>query len=256
MARGKAPTYVEQRTSILVTAAHLFAENGFHNASMSQLAADCGMSKALLYHYYRDKEQILFDIVDTYMDRLWVLVQEAAELDLPPKEKLAEAIKRFMDEYEHSQDQHMVVVQDLKFMRKDAFQHVVEKERKVVAAFAEIVADVEPSFRKKELSKPVTMVLFGMINWTFTWLRAKGSLTYADMADIVTDIFLHGITGAELKSAEKPAAKAAPRLSVVKATAAKTIPAKTTRTPKTTAAVPAKTPAAGAAASKRKKKET
>ena len=205
MARGKAPTYIEQRTSILVTAARLFAQNGFHNASMSQLAADCGMSKALLYHYYRDKEQILFDIVDTYMDRLLALVQEGAALELPPKEKLAEVIKRFMAEYEHSQDQHMVVVQDLKFMRKDAFEHVVEKERKVVAAFADVIAEVEPSFIKKKLSKPVTMVLFGMINWTFTWLRANGTLTYADMADLVTDIFLHGISGAAaLKSAAKP----------------------------------------------------
>jgi hypothetical protein len=36
------------------------------------------------------------------------------------------------------------------------------------------------------------MILFGMINWTFTWLRAEGPLTYADMADVVTQIFLHG----------------------------------------------------------------
>jgi hypothetical protein len=34
-----------------------------------------------------------------------------------------------------------------------------------------------------------------MINWTFTWLRAQGPLTYADMADVVTEIFLHGAAG-------------------------------------------------------------
>lgn len=207
MARGKAPNFIEQRTSILMTAARLFARNGFHHASMSQLAADCGMSKALLYHYYRDKEQILFDIVDSYMDRLLVLSQVGAELPLPPKEKLAEVIKRFMEEYEHSQDQHMVVVQDLKFMRKDAFLHVIEKERKVVATLADLIADVEPSLTRRQLSKPVTMVLFGMINWTFTWLRSKGALTYADMAQLVVDIFLHGITGADVlkeSAATKP----------------------------------------------------
>ena len=202
MARGKASNFIEQRTSILLTAARLFARNGFHHASMSQLAADCGMSKALLYHYYRDKEQILFDIVDSYMDRLLVLAKEGAELPLPPLEKLAEVIKCFMAEYEHSQDQHIVVVQDLKFMRKDAFLHVIEKERQVVAILADLIAEVEPGLKRRKLAKPVTMVLFGMINWTFTWLRAKGSLTYSDMAHLVVDIFLHGITGA---SALKPA---------------------------------------------------
>jgi hypothetical protein len=44
----------------------------------------------------------------------------------------------------------------------------------------------------KKLRVPLAMILFGMINWTFTWLRADGSLTYSDMADIVSDIFLSG----------------------------------------------------------------
>ena len=37
------------------------------------------------------------------------------------------------------------------------------------------------------------MILFGMINWTFTWLKDRGPLTYADMAPIVADLFLGGI---------------------------------------------------------------
>ena len=37
------------------------------------------------------------------------------------------------------------------------------------------------------------MILFGMINWTFTWLRPDGKLTYGDMARIVSEIFLTGV---------------------------------------------------------------
>jgi hypothetical protein len=37
------------------------------------------------------------------------------------------------------------------------------------------------------------MILFGMINWTFTWLRADGALTFRDMAPVVTTIFLNGV---------------------------------------------------------------
>ena len=37
------------------------------------------------------------------------------------------------------------------------------------------------------------MILFGMLNWTFTWLRASGPLTYGDMADVVLEIFLDGV---------------------------------------------------------------
>jgi hypothetical protein len=37
------------------------------------------------------------------------------------------------------------------------------------------------------------MILFGMINWTFTWLRADGPLSYEDMSKMVTEIFLRGV---------------------------------------------------------------
>ena len=62
-------------------------------------------------------------------------------------------------------------------------------------AFAAAIAALRPRFRKKALRVPLAMILFGMINWTFTWLRADGPLAYQDMAKVVTEIFLRGIGG-------------------------------------------------------------
>ena len=81
MPRGKAPTFELQRATILQTAAQLFAEKGYASTSMADLATACGMSKALLYHYYRDKEHILFDTADSYMDTLIAIVAEVAHSD-------------------------------------------------------------------------------------------------------------------------------------------------------------------------------
>ena len=44
-----------------------------------------------------------------------------------------------------------------------------------------------------------------MINWTFTWLKDRGPLTYADMAPIVTDLFLGGIARVRAPSATRRA---------------------------------------------------
>ena len=46
---------------------------------------------------------------------------------------------------------------------------------------------------RSDLIKPLTMILFGMINWTFTWFKERGPLTYADMAPVVADLFLGGV---------------------------------------------------------------
>ena len=37
------------------------------------------------------------------------------------------------------------------------------------------------------------MLLFGMINWMFTWMKPGGSLDHAAIAPIVADLFLGGI---------------------------------------------------------------
>lgn len=195
MARGKSPSFEVQRGAILQEAARLFADKGFHNASMAELAKACGVSKPLLYHYYRDKEHILFDIADSYMDQLLAIVAGVEAQDLEAEPHLAALVMRFMEEYEHSQSQHVVLVQDVKFLQAAQEEYVVGKQRKVVAAFAEAIERVEPGLRDRCLDKPVAMILFGMINWTFTWLRADGRFTYADMAPVVTAILLNGVKG-------------------------------------------------------------
>ncbi|MBP7116390.1 MAG: TetR/AcrR family transcriptional regulator, partial [Polaromonas sp.] len=37
------------------------------------------------------------------------------------------------------------------------------------------------------------MLLFGMMNWLFTWLQPNGKLKHADMAPVVADLFLGGL---------------------------------------------------------------
>jgi AcrR family transcriptional regulator len=204
MARTRAPTFDQQRASILRAAARLFAERGFEGASMAELAQACGVSKPLLYHYYRDKQHILLDIADSYMDRLLAIVAEVRARKLPAEENLRALIARFMQEYQHSQAQHMVLVQDVKFLADLQRAQVTGKEREVVDAFAQAIAALRPRFRRRALRVPLAMILFGMINWTFTWLRSEGPLTYEDMAQVVSEIFLRGVT--ETATAQQHAA--------------------------------------------------
>jgi AcrR family transcriptional regulator len=193
MARPRAPTFDHQRASILQAAAQLFAMKGYASTSMAALAKANGMSKALLYHYYRDKQHILSDIANSYMDTLLALVAEVDAAPLLPTERLHALVARFMHTYERAQPQHMVLVQDVKFLSAANRRRIVAKERKVVDAFARAIAVLKPRFRAQALQVPLAMILFGMINWTFTWLRPDGKLTYDDMARIVSEIFLTGV---------------------------------------------------------------
>jgi AcrR family transcriptional regulator len=193
MARAKAASFDAQRAAIRDAAARLFADKGYASASIADLARACGISKALMYHYYRDKEDLLADIALSYVDRLATIVDDVAAQQLPPAAHLRRLIEAFMAEYEHSAARHRVLVQDVKYLERAHRGRVLARQRKVVDGFAAVIAPLAPEATRAELAKPLTMILFGMINWTFTWLKDRGPLTYSGMAPLVADLFLGGI---------------------------------------------------------------
>ena len=209
MARTKAATFDAQRAAIRDAAARLFADKGYASASIADLARACGISKALMYHYYRDKEDLLADIALSYVDRLASIVDDVAAQRLPPAAHLRRLIEAFMAEYEHSAARHRVLVQDVKYLERAHRGRVLARQRKVVDGFAAVIAPLAPEETRAELAKPLTMILFGMINWTFTWLKDRGPLTYSGMAPLVADLFLGGI--GRIRSGDASSVRPRPR---------------------------------------------
>lgn len=195
MARTRAATFDQQRDAMLATAARLFAERGYPAASIAALASACGVSKALLYHYYRDKEQLLFDIADRYLDRLLALVEEVRARPAPPEPWLRDLIESFLLAYEHAGAFHRVLVQDVKYLSPAHRARVRAKQRRVVQAFADAIAAAAPALAASPMLKPVTMTLFGMMNWTFTWRRPDGPVSQPELARMIARLFIGGVRG-------------------------------------------------------------
>ncbi len=193
MARGRSSGYDDQRGLILGHAAALFARSGYPGTSMNEVAQACGLSKPTIYHYFRDKYALLVDITDGHMTRLQALVDEVQAMDLPPEPRLRMLIERFVQEYAHARHAHRVLTEDVRFLQQDDRQRVLGKERAVVEAFAQAVAQLRPDADGAGLSKALAMLLFGMMNWMFTWLRPDGTLDHQAMAPVVADLFLGGL---------------------------------------------------------------
>ena len=193
MARTKAASFDTQRAAIRDAAAREFADRGYAAATIADIARACGVSKTLMYHYYRDKEHLLADIAESYIERLQAIIDQVRAESLPPAAHLRRLVELFMAEYEHSAARHRVLVQDVKYLQRVHRSRVLAKERKVVLGYADVVKQLAPQSDRDDLIKPLTMILFGMINWTFTWFKERGPLSYADMAPIVADLFLGGV---------------------------------------------------------------
>jgi TetR/AcrR family transcriptional regulator len=197
VARPRSQGFDAQRDQLLAAAARLFANQGYTATTMQQVAEAAGLGKATLYHYVRDKPALLAAIAGGHVARLLALVDEvaaeAAHERLAPEPHLARLIERFLRAYANAQHEHRVLTEDVKFLPEAECTVLLAGQRRVVQAFADAVAAIRPELVPAGLAKPVAMLLFGMINWTFTWLRGDGALCHETLAPLVTQLFIGGL---------------------------------------------------------------
>jgi TetR/AcrR family transcriptional regulator len=192
MARPKSADHDDKRRAILRRSAKLFAQNGYDRTSMAEVASATGVSKALLYHYYTGKEALLFDILQAHLQDLMDAVR-VVDTKLAPRARLRALIGAVLGAYRDADDEHKIQINELRKLPIARKKELIALERSLVSIFADAVAAAVPSIANRSvLLKPVTMSLFGMMNWHYMWFREKGPVSRDDYADMVTTLLIEG----------------------------------------------------------------
>lgn len=196
MPRTRARDYDDKREAILHRAAIAFARDGYDRASMAGLAAECGVSKALLYHYYASKEALLFGILSNHLQALVDVAEAADDPGLKTEERLGRLVAALLDAYRDADAEHKVQINALRLLPEAEQAELKTLERKLVAIFSDAIRAVEPrAFQDGRLLKPVTMSLFGMLNWFYMWFRESGAVSREEYADLATKMLVNGVRG-------------------------------------------------------------
>lgn len=193
MARTRAADFDEKRRSILDSAAAVFAKLGMERASMAQIAQENNVSKALLYHYYPSKDLLIFDIGRTHLVELEAAIIEADRPDLEPRARLRHLIGGVLENYRTAANFHQVLLNGTGSLTEAQRLELREMERRIVKAFSDVLVDINPALADNRAGvTPITMSLFGILNWVYTWFRPSGALSREGYADMVTALFLDG----------------------------------------------------------------
>jgi AcrR family transcriptional regulator len=193
MARPQASDYAAKRSHIRAHAAACFAQLGYPSASMSQIAAACSVSKAGLYHYYDSKEAVLFDVLDGYVAGLLDLIKGIGALGLSPAVTLNQTIQSLLASYATAQHQHRVLVTDTQHLSTVLRERVRTVQGDLVHEFGHLLRAAYPQRVHANNASAHAMMVFGMLNWTFTWLKPDGELTYAAYAQQVIATLENGL---------------------------------------------------------------
>lgn len=196
MARTQSQNYPEVRRNILKQAAALFAQKGYSGTTIIDLAAACESSRGALYHYFVSKEDILFHILDDHVEHLFRCIEAAlAETD-DPLEQCRALVTEMVTRNAESVHEQVVLLNHLNQLDGEQQKGIVAKQRKITELASDILIRIDARHRMTARTKKVyTMMLFGIINYTFTWYDPDGPVSPREYAEITSDVFIRGFSG-------------------------------------------------------------
>ncbi|MBO6604611.1 TetR/AcrR family transcriptional regulator [Boseongicola sp. H5] len=188
MPRGLARDHAEKRAALRKGAAKHFAEHGYDRASMASVASACGVSKALIYHYYDSKEALLFDILEGHLGALVKAVDRVPDTGAP-EAQLRALIQAILTNYRDADAEHKLQIDALDTLPTDMKAPLIDLQRRLVTRMSDVIAAIGVS---GEL-RAVTMTVFGMLNWFYMWHRPGKGISREAYGDLVTDMVLGGV---------------------------------------------------------------
>lgn len=184
--------YDTKLDEILRTAAAVFAEKGYHQASIRDISRATGASLSGLYYYVKSKDELLYLVqlrcFTTVIERLERALAEVEE----PHHRLHAFIENHLDFFLGNMNEMKVASHEADTLSGDFRQAVDECKRQYAHACTEIIEQLRPHDSRID-PRVATFSLFGMLNWIYNWYRPGRDLPAPELADQMCGLFLAGL---------------------------------------------------------------
>ncbi|VVE04816.1 TetR family transcriptional regulator [Pandoraea cepalis] len=194
MARTRAENFDDIKSQILAAAAHLFAEKGFRNTNIIDIGAACNASKSRMYHYFPSKEAMLEAMLLAHVNGLLAIARDITTSKLTPETKLREFILAHLKYYFESRDCHKVLLGDAEYLPEPVREEVRRAEHRLIEQLSALLEELNAAKFASRLDVSAhAMLIYGMLNWTYTWYEPTGKLDLPTLARKASDLCLHGL---------------------------------------------------------------
>jgi AcrR family transcriptional regulator len=154
-----------------------------------------GVTKGALYYHVKNKEEILRLIFMQILTVSEEPLRKITESDLPPTEKLAQAILHHCAVAANRSPSMTVFYREGNHLTGPFGREIINR-KKLYEGYIETILQegiVKGVFRKDLDPKIATFGILGMTNWLSQWYKPKGKYSPAQIADIFNRLILGGI---------------------------------------------------------------
>jgi AcrR family transcriptional regulator len=174
-------------------AAKLFYEKGYIETSIDDIADSVKMTKGGIYYYFKSKNEILYFVLDHYVDFFLENLEQELKKISDPFSKIQFIISRHIDFYYKNLSEGKVLLHEVHCLLPEYFRVVAKKEKKYLSIVARLLSEQFGKNIPKDQLKVITFCLFGMCNWIYAWYDPKGPVTPERLAKIICGIFSVGV---------------------------------------------------------------
>ncbi len=186
---------------ILDAAIKVFAQQGFHQATISQIAREAGVADGTIYLYFKNKEDIMVNFFGYKTKQVFGRFREEVDKADNARDKLRLLIKRHLEEFQR--DRNMAVLYQTETRR---FSRMCEEQiREMSKMYLDLVSEIVESGQDEGLMRKdlymglVKRFIIGAIDEVInTWLHSGGSYDLVSMADPLVDLFIRGVGNPEV----------------------------------------------------------
>ena len=187
----------EKARAILRAAAKVFAQAGYFNAKVSDIARAAGVADGTVYLYFKSKDDLLSSVFSVAMEEFLARARTELTEILDPRERLRRFAHLHLALLEQERDMAIVfqveLRQSTKFMEQFSTTYLADYFKII----REIIEDGQRRglFRQQLNSQVVTKVLFGALDEMATnWILSHNQYKLTAMVEPVLDIFFNGVS--------------------------------------------------------------
>jgi AcrR family transcriptional regulator len=190
---------VRQRTSrrpeILRLFTELVAEHGYDNTAIGDIARELNISKGTVVHHFGSKDRMLAEVESAYMRRRLTEAGIILRTLDSPIEQLAGLIYSFVLVHRDDRPATIVVGREfVRFVSDDSMREVRALRDEYTSMLRRVIErGVASGVLRNENPALVTLQIFGMCNWAWTWLRPGGANSAEEVAATFIRTLLSGI---------------------------------------------------------------
>ena len=184
----------DKKQKILDTAAKLFAKKGFENTTTRDICKATGMSHAMIYYYFEDKETVLNEILEDILSDGLKQIRKIAQSSKSLKEKLTAITHMYARYHVVKIDKMKVFVHDQKSLKPAHKKKVNAYQREYLDILEDLLNKLKNENAIVDLdTKAAAFTFFGMVHWAYRWYDPRGKIKPDELSEIINKIFTRGV---------------------------------------------------------------